>query len=237
MGNKILVLISGGGSNLQALIDKCEDGTIPGSICKVISSSSKAYGLERAAKAGIPTDVHELKSYYKGIPKEDKELRTKARTKFNLDLINLILKGYIDEKDKLEGYTKPDLIVCAGWMLILSQDFLDPLETEKLPIINLHPSLPGAFEGTHAIERSFKAGQDGEITKAGCMVHKVIQLVDRGEPLIIKEIEIVKDETLEDFEQRIHDLEHIAIVEGTVKALTELTSEAEISSKLDSLTV
>lgn len=208
----ILVLISGNGTNLQALIDNCKSGKIPGKITHVISSSAKAYGLERASKANIPTTVHRLYKYYKGISKDDKENRMKARAKFDRDLATLIL-------DKLG---KPDLIVCAGWMLILSSEFLKPMEAANVPIINLHPALPGAFEGTHAIERSWDAGQKGLVNKGGCMIHYVIEQVDRGQPLIVKEIPVIKGETVDDFEARIHAQEHVAIVEGTIKVLKGL---------------
>lgn len=208
----ILVLISGNGTNLQALIDNCKSGKIPGKITHVISSSAKAYGLERASKANIPTTVHRLYTYYKGISKDDKENRIKARAKFDRDLATLIL-------DKLG---KPDLIVCAGWMLILSSEFLKPMEAANVPIINLHPALPGAFEGTHAIERSWDAGQKGLVNKGGCMIHYVIEQVDRGQPLIVKEIPVIKGETVDDLEARIHAQEHVAIVEGTIKVLKGL---------------
>lgn len=208
---KILVLISGNGSNLQALINSAKSGKIPGKITHVISSSSKAYGLTRAANDNIPTTTHELKTYYKGIPKEDKAGRSAARNEFNKDLVDIILNKI-----------KPDLIVCAGWMLILAEDFLNPLQEAKIPIINLHPSLPGAFEGTHAIERSWQAGQDGTVDKGGVMIHYVIKEVDRGEPLIVREIPVIKSESVEDWEKRIHDLEHDAIVDGTIKVLETL---------------
>jgi phosphoribosylglycinamide formyltransferase len=222
---KITVLISGNGSNLQAIIDAAEAKDIDAEIVEVISSSSTAYGLERAAKANIPTKVHQLKDYYKDLPKTE---RPQLRKKFNKDLANLVLYGSVDGEDSDElpkGHTKPDLIVCAGWMLILSNEFLSPLEDEDISIINLHPALPGAFDGTHAIDRAWKAGQDGEITKGGVMIHKVIQQVDAGEPLLVKEVDIVKGETLEQYEEKIHSIEHEAIVEGTKIALKELTKQ------------
>ena len=211
---RITVLISGSGTNLQALINASAAGNLAGAqITEVISSSPTAFGLERAAKANIPTHVHSLQSaeYFGSIPKTDKAGRKQAREKFNQDLANYILKQ-----------NKPDLIVCAGWMLILSPLFLEPLERAQVPIINLHPALPGAFAGINAIHRAWEAGQKGEITKAGVMIHKVIIEVDEGEPLLVKELELKKDETVEEYEQRVHDIEHIAIVEGTVKALKEL---------------
>ncbi|CCH43724.1 hypothetical protein BN7_3278 [Wickerhamomyces ciferrii] len=216
MTQKITVLISGSGSNLQAIIDAIESKNLDAEIQQVISSSSDAYGLKRAEKFGIETKIHSLKSYYQDKPKGD---RPQLRKQFNKDLANLIIYGSKDENDPFPGYKKPDLIVCAGWMLILSPEFLLPLEDEEIDIINLHPALPGAFEGTHAIDRAWKAAQDGEITKGGVMIHYVIQEVDMGKPFVIKEIEIPKGISLEDYEEKVHKVEHIAIVEGTIKAL------------------
>lgn len=218
MSKRITVLISGSGTNLQALIDAAASGNLGGAqITEVISSSPTAYGLERAAKASIHSHVHTLQSpeYFGKVPKTDKAGRAAARAQFNADLAKYILE---------HPQGKPDLIVCAGWMLILSPLFLEPLEKAGVPIINLHPALPGAFAGIHAIERAWEAGQKGEITKAGVMIHKVITEVDEGEPLIVKELEIKKDETVEQYEERVHAIEHVAIVEGTVKALAELTN-------------
>lgn len=217
----ITVLISGSGSNLQALLDAEKDGVLKGKITQVISSSESAYGLERAKTAKVATKTHVLKSYYKGTTKEEKELRRKKRELFNSDLANLLIYGNTDANND-KCYTKPDLIVCAGWMLILSPTVLAPLEKAGISIINLHPALPGAFDGTHAIDRAWKAGQDGEITKAGVMIHKVIAEVDRGEPVLVKELELKKDETLEEYEHRVHATEHVAIVEGTNIVLEEL---------------
>ncbi|KAH3672389.1 hypothetical protein WICMUC_004225 [Wickerhamomyces mucosus] len=225
---KVLILISGNGSNLQAIIDSVAKKEINAKIIKVISSSADAFGLERASNSSIPTFVHTLKNYYKDLPRGD---RPKARKQFNKDLANLIIYGNKegDDDETPKDHEKPDLIVCAGWMLILSPEFLSPLEDEKISIINLHPALPGQFDGTHAIDRAWKAGQDGEITKSGVMVHKVIQQVDAGEPLLVKEIDLIKEESLEDFEERVHKLEHEAIVEGTVIALKEITQAKEKS--------
>lgn len=220
----ITVLISGSGSNLQALLDAEKDGVLKGKITQVISSSESAYGLERAQKAKVATKTHVLKNYYKGTTKEDKEIRQQKRELFNTDLANLLIYGNTEAK-KDESYIKPDLIVCAGWMLILSPAVLAPLEKAGISIINLHPALPGAFDGTHAIDRAWKAGQDGEITKAGVMIHKVIAEVDRGAPVLVKELDLKKEETLEEYEERVHATEHVAIVEGTNIVLGELEVE------------
>ncbi|SCU88793.1 LANO_0D03092g1_1 [Lachancea nothofagi CBS 11611] len=208
MSPRIVVLISGSGSNLQALIDAKSENKLPGEIVRVVSSSKNAYGLERAAKNGIPTKVHSLYSYTKGLAKDDKTGRASARQNFEIDLASVVRQD------------KPDLIVCAGWLLILGPNFLK--EIGQVPIINLHPALPGAFDGTtHAIEMAWQKCQDDQkAIIAGCMVHYVIQEVDRGEPVIIKQLEIVPGkESLEQYEQRVHAQEHIAIVEAVQKIL------------------
>ena len=147
----------------------------------------------------------------------------KKREQFNRDLANLLIYGNIAGTEDA-SYSKPDLIVCAGWMLILSPTVLTPLAKAGISIINLHPALPGAFDGTHAIDRAWKAGQDGEISKGGVMIHKVIAEVDRGEPVLVKELDLIKGETLEQYEDRVHKVEHEAIVEGTNIVLKELAS-------------
>ncbi|QEU58836.1 Ade8 [Kluyveromyces lactis] len=210
MAPKVVVLISGSGSNLQALIDAKKEGKLPIDICRVISSSKKAYGLTRSSDNGIPAVVQSLYSYTKDLSKDDKKGRAEARNKFEADLADLILKD------------SPDLVVCAGWLLILGPTFLKRLN--GLPIINLHPALPGAFDGTtHAIEMAWnKCQEEKKPLTAGCMVHYVIEEVDRGEPLVIKELEIVPGkESLEEYGTRVHAAEHVAIVEATIKALKE----------------
>lgn len=200
----IVVLISGNGSNLQALIDAKKP------ITHVISSSPTAYGIQRAEKAGIPVTVHSLQAYYKKANAQTKEEKTAVRKQFNTDLAELVIK------------LNPSLVVCAGWMLILAKNFLEPLEAKHIDIINLHPALPNAFPGIHAIERAWEAGQKGEITKGGLMIHYVIVAVDEGQPLVVKELDLRKDETVEQYEERVHALEHQAIVEGTDIALQHI---------------
>ncbi|SMN19634.1 similar to Saccharomyces cerevisiae YDR408C ADE8 Phosphoribosyl-glycinamide transformylase, catalyzes a step in the 'de novo' purine nucleotide biosynthetic pathway [Maudiozyma saulgeensis] len=212
--SRITVLISGSGSNLQALIDAQRDGKLgSGEIVSVISSSKNAYGLERAQQVNIPTKIHSLYKYTKSIDKQDKNARAHARVQFEKDLAKVVLED------------KPDLVVCAGWLLILGPTFL--ANVGKTRIINLHPALPGAFDGTtHAIEMAWKKCQETEKPLiAGCMVHYVIEEVDKGEPLVVKELEIIPGkETLDEYEARVHATEHIAIVEATKKALDSKTN-------------
>ncbi|RPB01071.1 phosphoribosylglycinamide formyltransferase [Choiromyces venosus 120613-1] len=207
MAPRVLVLISGNGSNLQALIDasRANPPTLDAAIIHVISNKKAAYGLKRAADAGISSTYHNLLAYKKKNPNNPQE----AREAYDADLAKLILAQ------------TPDLVVCAGWMHILSPTALKPLKEAGVDIINLHPALPGQFDGANAIDRAYEAFQRGEITKTGIMIHHVITAVDRGAPIIVREIEMIKGESLEDLENRIHAVEHIEIVNGTRMALEE----------------
>jgi phosphoribosylglycinamide formyltransferase-1 len=110
----------------------------------------------------------------------------------------------------------PDYVILAGWMRILTSSFLSSFPNR---VINLHPALSGTFPGTHAIERAYEAWQKGEIDHTGVMVHLVPdEGVDDGPVLATQEIEFIKDETLEDFEIRVHKVEHIILVD-TLKDL------------------
>lgn len=116
----------------------------------------------------------------------------------------------------------------------MSERFLDVLNGDKvlegedkvdklIPVINLHPALPGAFDGANAIERAYEAFQNGLINKSGVMVHSVIKEVDRGEPVIVKEVEMKAGEPLEEFENRLHQVEWELIVRATAKVLEEVS--------------
>lgn len=154
---KITVLISGNGSNLQALIDDSDEKLTDTTIVRVISNRKGAFGLQRASKAGIPTEYHNLLAYKRKYENQDQ----KAREEYDVDLADLILKD------------QPDLVVCAGFMHVLSPKFLQPLEEKKVAIINLHPALRGQYNGANAIERAHKDFMDGKITKTGVMIHYV----------------------------------------------------------------
>jgi phosphoribosylglycinamide formyltransferase len=87
---------------------------------------------------------------------------------------------YDYEVSKIVLAPSPDLIVLAGWMHILGDAFLKEVERKNVSVINLHPALPGAFDGANSIERAFEAFKRGDIEQSGVMVHKVIREVDRG---------------------------------------------------------
>lgn len=115
-------------------------------------------------------------------------------------------------------------MVCVGWMHILAHTFLDRLLSANVPVINLHPALPGAYNGAGAIERAHRDWLDGKIEKMGIMVHYVISEVDMGQPILVEEISLIKgvDEDLEKLKERVHMEEHKIVVSGTKIAVERL---------------
>lgn len=187
---RLVVLVSGGGSNLQAIIDAIQSNHLKAEIVTVISNRKDAFGLKRAEMAGIETVYFPLKPY-----KDE----GKSRETYDSDLSDIVASK------------KPDLIVLAGWMHILSPAFLDKFPQQ---VINLHPALPGEFAGTNAIARAFIAAREGKINRSGVMVHYVIPEVDAGEVIIKAKVPIVNGDTITKFEERMHATEHRILVQA-----------------------
>ena len=193
MTARLVVLISGNGSNLQAILDACASGELPATVVSVVSNKSDAFGLARAKNAGVeaiyfPKHENESRQEY------DARLAVSVSTRF------------------------PDYVILAGWMRILSSFFLSFFPNR---IINLHPALPGMFPGTHAIERAFAAYQRGEILQTGVMVHLVPdEGVDNGPVLAAETVPIVQTDTLETLETRVHETEHKLLVNALKSLLS-----------------
>jgi formyltetrahydrofolate-dependent phosphoribosylglycinamide formyltransferase len=186
----LIVMLSGSGTNLQAIIDAIEENSLEAEIRLVASNRRAAYGLVRAEQAGIPTLYFPLKPYREA---------GKSREEYDAELA-----------EKLLPY-EPDLIVLAGWMHVLSPAFLKHFPNK---VINLHPALPGMFPGADGIQRAFEAYQRGEIDHSGCMVHYVIPELDAGPVIVHEVVAFLPDDDLESFEALVHDAEHRIIVEA-----------------------
>ena len=174
---KIAVFVSGGGTNLQALIDCWKtEGLGGGEITAVISSKKSAYALERAANAGIP-------GYFvsgKGLSVEE----------------------YSQKLDELlEEKIQPDLIVLAGFLKIFSADFCKKYSGR---IINVHPSLIPAFcgDGMYGLHVHEAALQKG-VKVSGATVHFVDAVTDGGPIILQKAVEVMQGDTPEMLQQRI----------------------------------
>ncbi len=190
-GTTLVVLLSGFGSNLQAIIDACAGGTLHAHVAAVISNNPDAYGLERARQANIPAIA---------FPKP----RQLGRGTYDAELARLVMSY------------QPDWVVLAGWMRILSNSFLACFPNR---VVNLHPALPGNFPGTEAIHRAFDSYQRGEITQTGVMVHLVPdEGVDSGPVLAQEIVPIHPEDRLEVLEARIHMVEHRLLV-STLRSL------------------
>ncbi len=194
MKSKLAVLISGNGSNLQAIIDAVAAGSLDARIAVVVSNRKAAYGLERARRAHVPDRYFPLKPY------RDAQ---RSRAEYDAELAALV-----------NGYT-PDWVVLAGWMHILSEAFLGRFPNR---VVNLHPALPGQFPGAHAIDDALAAFARGEVEQTGVMVHLVPDArVDEGPVLAEQAVPIRAGDTHETLAERIHAVEHRLLVETLQK--------------------
>ncbi len=173
---RIAVLVSGGGTNLQALIDAQQRGEIPGGeIVLVISSKGDAYALERAAKGGIATAV---------IPR--KELAP--------ELFDWMLCAELSRHNI-------DLVVLAGFLSVLGPSVLNRYENR---ILNVHPSLIPAFSGPGMYGlRVHRAALDRGVKVTGATVHLVNEVVDGGRILLQKAVEVQPGDTPETLQRRV----------------------------------
>ncbi|KAI9681566.1 MAG: hypothetical protein M1829_000763 [Trizodia sp. TS-e1964] len=207
---RLTVLISGTGTNLRALISATNTPDLPSvAITHVLSNRAAAPGLALARAAAIPTTVHALLPYKRTHPPTEDGVQA-ARSEYDAELARLVLAD------------SPHLVVCAGWMHILSEQFLRPLEEGGVPVVNLHPALPGQFDGAGAIRRAWEAFGRGEVRGSGVMMHYVVREVDRGEPVLVREVGMREGEELAEFERRVREVEWEVVVEGTRLAIQRL---------------
>ncbi|MGE6791984.1 phosphoribosylglycinamide formyltransferase [Pseudomonas guineae] len=178
----VVVLISGSGSNLQALIDSIQAGadaseSSPALISAVVCNRADALGLQRAQAAGIATVVLDHKQF-------------EGREAFDAALVATI-----------DGYD-PQLVVLAGFMRILTPTFVRHYAGR---LLNIHPSLLPKYKGLHTHQRALEAGD----SEHGCSVHFVSEELDGG-PLVIQAVVAVKpDDTQSSLAQRVHQQEHV----------------------------
>ncbi|OAA53941.1 phosphoribosylglycinamide formyltransferase [Niveomyces insectorum RCEF 264] len=225
---RILVMASGNGSNFQALVDAIASGCITNAqITRLIVNRGKAYATQRAEKAGIPWEYFNMVTHgFQAKGEKDPVALQAGREKFDAALARKILG---DEKEGAGSSTvmlRPNLIVLAGWMHVFTKAFLDPLDAAGIKIINLHPALPGKYDGANAIQRAFSDFQAGtlENNTTGIMVHFVTDVVDRGAPIMTKEVPCRSGEDLQQLEARIHVEEHALIVAATQQVVHEIVA-------------
>ena len=170
------ILISGSGTNLQSFIDKVADGTLDLDLCLVVSNKPGAFGLERARKAGIPTACIEHGNF------EDRESFDRA------------VAEVIDE-------ARPDLIVLAGFMRILSPWFVHYYEGR---IVNIHPALLPKYPGLDTHQRVLDAGDEWH----GSTVHFVTEELDGGPRILAGRLRVDPSQTADELRHRVQTIEH-----------------------------
>jgi phosphoribosylglycinamide formyltransferase-1 len=173
---RLVILISGSGSNLQAFIDNIAAAQLTATIACVISNRPTAAGLQRAQAADIATEIidHTLFS---------------SREDFDTELRN-----------RVEFY-RPDLVILAGFMRILTPIFLRPFIGK---LINIHPSLLPKYPGLNTHRRAIDAGD----SEAGATVHYVTEELDGGPPIVQARVPIHAGDTPENLATRILQIEH-----------------------------
>lgn len=207
---KIAVLVSGGGTNLQALIDyERKTADCPYRIVRVISDHKAAFALERAKNAGIETA---LVSPVAVLGKDACAIATKAEKQA------AVSRSIAAELKKC----KAEALVLAGFISVLDNNLIASYENR---IINLHPALLPKFGGVGMwgdnVHKAVLASGERE---SGCTVHLVTSEVDAGRILVQKKVPVLPDDTIETLYARIAPQEHKAIVEGTL-ILCKMVSE------------
>lgn len=172
----VIVLISGNGTNLQAILDDIRQGKLHVTLQAVISDRPDAYGLTRASKAHIPTHIID----YKQFP---------DRTRFDAALMQ-----------QIDAY-RPDLVVLAGFMRILTPTFVQHYLGR---MINIHPSLLPKYQGLHTHRRVLEAGD----TEHGASVHYVTPELDSGPVILQARVPVLASDTADSLQQRVHQAEH-----------------------------
>lgn len=218
---KLAIFISGGGTNLQVMIDAIESGELDAKIVSVISNKSDAYGLERAKKHHIPTFV---------LTYEGKRSDKAARKRYEEQLIK-----HIEE-------TKPDLIQLAGWNFVFGETFLGKMQELEIPVINQHPALLPSkntdkiatsqgvmpvHRGAHVILDPFNDG----LPVSGFTVHQLLpgDDFDTGPVILSAEAHRHPDDTLETWEKRIRATEYLFIVTAVKRILHVMQYGIDVS--------
>ena len=190
MTGRLVVLASGSGTNLQAIMDACAENRLAADVVAVISNNEGAGALSRARNAGI---------HWVHFGRQDEESRRDYDSRLAAEVT----------------LYRPDYIVLAGWMLLLSSEFIDHV---GCPIINLHPALPGELPGVNAIERAYAEAQSVGRLRSGVMVHFVPdEGVDDGPLIMWAEVPITPTDTLEQFAARMHEAEHKLLVQALIQ--------------------
>jgi len=199
MTARLVVLASGNGTNLQAIIDACESKQIDAQVVGVVSDKHEAFALNRAQCNNVETAVVAAK------PQE-------TRLQYDARLAQIV------------GAWQPHIVVLAGFMRVLSNSFLSLFPNQ---VINIHPALPGELPGTRAIERAFTEFTQGTRRETGVMVHFVPdEGVDNGPVIAQQVVPIHAADTLVTLEARMHATEHALVINALQQLITQQKAPA-----------
>ena len=182
--SKIVVLISGNGSNLQSLLEGCHSKIINGEIVAVVSNNPDAFGLKRAKTFGVNTIVIDENNY-------------KIEKKDFHEKVYEVVKQF-----------KPDLVILAGYMKILTKSFISSFQDK---IINIHPSLLPKYPGLNTHQRALNSKDE----ISGATVHFVTEKLDSGPIIIQGEVPIFPTDTEQSLRVRVLEIEHKIFVATT----------------------
>lgn len=186
--SRLAVLLSGRGSNFEAIADAVESGAIPNAaIVAVISDVPEARGLERARRRGLPAFAVDRKKFA-------------SRREHEAELLRFLEEA------------RPDLICLAGYMRVLSPDFVERFRGR---IVNIHPALLPKFPGLHAQRQALEAGE----TVSGCTVHFVDEGTDTGPAILRRVVPVLPGDTEDTLSERILVEEHRAYPEAIALVL------------------
>ncbi|MGI6713362.1 MAG: phosphoribosylglycinamide formyltransferase [Bacillota bacterium] len=185
---KLAVLVSGRGSNLQSIMDSIKEGRLKAQISIVVSNKADAYALKRAQNYGIPARYLNEQDY-------------PHRREYDESLANLV-----------QEYN-PDLVVLAGYMRILTPEFLLRFPNK---VINIHPALLPSFPGLNAQKQALAYG----VKVTGCTVHYVDSGVDTGPIIAQKAVPVMDNDSVDSLSARILEQEHLLYPE-VIKWISE----------------
>lgn len=189
---KLGVLVSGSGSNLQAIIDATMSGFLDATIAVVVADREDAFGLERARRAGIPAVYVDRAAY-------------PSPAAFNAAIRDALLAHGVEPHG--------GLVVMAGYMRLLGTEVLDAF---PMRVLNLHPALLPSFPGAHAIQDAFDHG----VKLTGVTVHFADAEFDRGPILAQAPVKIFEDDTVDSLADRVHEVEH-AILPASIQLVAQ----------------
>ncbi len=187
------ILGSGSGSNMQAILDAIDAGTLDANIGLVLSDHEDAYILERAAKHGIPNGVIDCGGFKTKFPEENQQETA--------DLL------------KAAGV---ELVCLAGFLRLVKRPLLDAFPNR---IMNVHPAMLPAFPGLDAWKQALDAGVD----ETGCTVHYVDEGMDTGPTILQEAVPILQGDTAESLHARIQEVEHRLYPEAIGKVISQLS--------------